>query len=155
MERRAARRIWPNVRANSAKPSAALWEFACATDATPPQASPPSGVYGRKSTARNWRRFCCQFKRSGAGPAPQNELIALEGKEPKHGGAQSVLSAVCVPSQYYLASAMVVTKTHEIPVAQKLFADLDLKGRFVSRDALHTQTQTARDIVLGGEETIC
>jgi predicted transposase YbfD/YdcC len=84
------------------------------------------------------------------GPAPQNELIAMDGKEPKHGGGQSVLTAVCVPSQYYLGSAMVDTKTNEIPVAQKLFPDLDLQGRFVSLDALHTQTQTARDIVLEG-----
>jgi hypothetical protein len=84
------------------------------------------------------------------GPAPKNELIALDGKEPKHGGGQSVLTAVCVPSQYYLASAMVDTKTNEIPVAQKLFPDLDLNGRLVSLDALHTQTETARDIVLEG-----
>jgi hypothetical protein len=84
------------------------------------------------------------------GPAPKNELIALDGKEPKHGGGQSVLTALCVPSQYYLASAMVDTKTNEIPVAQKLFPDLDLNGRLVSLDALHTQTETARDIVLEG-----
>jgi hypothetical protein len=84
------------------------------------------------------------------GPAPQKELIALDGKEPNHGGGQSILTAVCVPSQYYLGSAVVDTKTNEIPVAQKLFPDLDLKGRWVSLDALHTQTQTARDIVLEG-----
>ncbi len=84
------------------------------------------------------------------GPAPNNELIALDGKEPKQGGGQSVLTAVCVPSQYYLGSAMVDTKTNEIPVAQKLFPDLDLKGRLVSLDALHTQTETARHIVLDG-----
>jgi hypothetical protein len=84
------------------------------------------------------------------GPAPKDELIALDGKEPKHGGGQSVLTAICVPSQYYLGSAMVDTKTNEIPVAQQLFPDLDLKGHFVSLDALHTQTQTARDIVLEG-----
>ena len=87
------------------------------------------------------------------GPAPKDELIALDGKEPKHGGSQSVLTAICVPSQYYLGSAMVDTKTNEIPVAQRLFEDLDLKGRFVSLDALHTQTETGRDIVLeaGGD----
>ncbi len=87
------------------------------------------------------------------GPAPKDELIALDGKEPKHGGGQSVLTAICVPSQYYLGSAMVDTKTNEIPVAQQLFQDLDLNGRFVSLDALHTQTETAetaRDIVLEG-----
>jgi hypothetical protein len=82
------------------------------------------------------------------GPAPKEELISLDGKEPKHGGGQSVLTAICVPSQYYLGSALVDTKTNEIPVAQQLFEDLDLKGRFVSLDALHTQTQTARDLVL-------
>jgi predicted transposase YbfD/YdcC len=84
------------------------------------------------------------------GPAPKDELIALDGKEPKHGGGQSVLTAICVPSLYYLDSAIVDTKTNEIPVARQLFEDLDLRGRFVSLDALHTQTQTARDIVLEG-----
>ena len=82
------------------------------------------------------------------GPAPKDELIALDGKEPNHGGGQSVLTAICVPSQYYLASAIVDTKTNEIPVARQLFPDLDLKGRFVSLDALHTQTDTARELVL-------
>jgi hypothetical protein len=82
------------------------------------------------------------------GPAPKDELVAVDGKEPKHGSGQSVLTAVCVPSQYYLASAMVDTKTNEIPVARQLFKDIDLQGRFVSLDALHTQTQTARDLVL-------
>ena len=84
------------------------------------------------------------------GPAPPNELIALDGKEPNHGDGHSVLTAVCVPSQYYLGSAVVDTKTNEIPVAQNLFPTLDLKSRFVSLDALHTQTETARDIVLEG-----
>jgi hypothetical protein len=82
------------------------------------------------------------------GPPPKDELIALDGKEPKHGGGDSVLTATCVPSQYYLGSAIVDTKTNEIPVAQKLFPELDLQGRLVSLDALHTQTDTARQLVL-------
>ena len=82
------------------------------------------------------------------GPAPKNELIAMDGKEPKHGGGQSVLTAICVPSQYLLGTAIVDTKTNEIPVARQLFPSLDLKGRFVSLDALHTQTETGRDLVL-------
>ncbi len=82
------------------------------------------------------------------GPAPQDELVVLDGKEPKHGGGQGVLTALCVPSQYYLASGIVETKTNEIPVARQLFEGLDLKGRFVSLDALHTQTDTARAVVL-------
>jgi hypothetical protein len=82
------------------------------------------------------------------GPAPAQELIVLDGKQPRHGGGQSVLTAVSVPSQYYLGSAMVDTKTNEIPVARELFKKLDLDGRKVSLDALHTQDQTARDAVL-------
>src|SRR5208283_2610560 len=69
------------------------------------------------------------------GPPPRDELIALDGKEPKHGGGQSVLTAICVPSQYFLGSAMVDTKTNEIPVARQLFKDLDLQGQLVSLDA--------------------
>ena len=39
-------------------------------------------------------------------------------------------------------------KTNEIPVARELFKKLDLDGRPVSLDALHTQDQTARELVL-------
>jgi hypothetical protein len=82
------------------------------------------------------------------GPARPEELIVLDGKEPKQGGGHSVLTAVTVPSQHYLGSAIVDTKTNEIPVARELFKKLDLDGRKVSLDALHTQDQTARALVL-------
>jgi hypothetical protein len=82
------------------------------------------------------------------GKPPADELIALDGKEPNHGGGQGVLSAVSVPSLYYLGSAIVETKTNEIPVAPKLFQRLDLEGRFVSLDALNTQDETARALVM-------
>ncbi|HEY7616581.1 MAG TPA: ISAs1 family transposase, partial [Terriglobales bacterium] len=82
------------------------------------------------------------------GKPPADELIVLDGKEPNHGGGESVLTAVCVPSQYYLGSALVDQKTNEIPVAQQLFGDLDLAGRNVSLDALHTQTETGRQLVM-------
>ena len=82
------------------------------------------------------------------GPAPPEELIVLDGKEPRHGGGYSVLTAVTVPSQHYLGSALVDQKTHEIPVARELFKKLDRDGRKVSLDALHTQDQTARELVL-------
>jgi len=85
------------------------------------------------------------------GPVPKDEMVVLDGKEPKHGSGASVLSAVTVPSLHYLGSAMVDVKTNEIPVAQKeVLPALDLQGRFVSLDALHTQDQTARTVVLEG-----
>jgi len=82
------------------------------------------------------------------GPAPAEELIVLDGKEPRHGGGHAVLTAVTVPSQHFLGSALVDQKTNEIPVARALFHRLDLDGRKVSLDALHTQDQTARELVL-------
>jgi hypothetical protein len=78
------------------------------------------------------------------GPAPKDQLIVLDGKEPKHGSGASVLSAVTVPSQHYLGSAVVDQKTNEIPVARELFKRLELEDRTVSLHALHTQDETAR-----------
>jgi hypothetical protein len=82
------------------------------------------------------------------GQPPPDELIAIDGKEPNHGPGDAILSAVSVPSQFYLGSALVDTKTNEIPVARQLFGQLDLAGRTVALDALHTQDHTARDLVL-------
>lgn len=83
------------------------------------------------------------------GRPPKEDLIVLDGKEPKHGGGQAVLSAVTVPSQFYLGSAIVEKdKTNEIPVARQLFECLELEGRLVSLDALHTQDETARHLVI-------
>ena len=88
------------------------------------------------------------------GPAPKEELVVLDGKEPKHGSGASILTAITVPSQHYLGSAMVDVKTNEIPVAQEeLIPLLDLENRFVSLDALHTQDETGRRVVMeaGGD----
>lgn len=94
------------------------------------------------------------IQRQLRGPAPPEELVVMDGKEPNHGSGASILTAVTVPSQHYLGSALVDTKTNEIPVAQQeLIGSLDLQGRFVSLDALHTQHETARAVALeaGGD----
>ena len=82
------------------------------------------------------------------GKPPKEELIVLDGKEPNNGPGDSILTASCSSSQYYLGSALVTQKTNEIPVAQELFGELDLQGRWVSLDALHTQQETARQLVI-------
>jgi len=92
-------------------------------------------------------RAVLDFQAQVRGQAPKEELVALDGKEPQHGGGHSILSAVSVPSQYYLGSAVVDKKTNEIPVARKLLPKLNLEGRFVSLDALHTQTETGLELV--------
>ena len=102
------------------------------------------GVNGKKLDEQ-----LLHIQRQLRGPAPKEDLVVLDGKEPKHGSGASILTAVTATSQHYLGSAIVDVKTNEIPVAQQeLLPKLDLEGRFVSLDALHTQDQTARTVVL-------
>ena len=82
------------------------------------------------------------------GQPPPEALIAVDGKESRHGPGDAILTAVTVLSQFYLGSALVDTKTNEIPVARELFGELDLTGRTVALDALHTQDQTAQELVM-------
>ncbi|MBN8249645.1 MAG: DUF4338 domain-containing protein [Verrucomicrobia bacterium] len=88
------------------------------------------------------------IQRQLRGEPPPEELIVLDGKEPKHGNGDAILTAVSVPGQFLLGCARVPKdKTNEIPVARALFGELDLEGRRVSLDALHTCRETARDLV--------
>lgn len=98
--------------------------------------------------ARRLNQVLLDIQAQVRGQAPPGELIAVDGKEPRHGPGDSILTAVSVPSQFYLGSSLVDTKTNEIPVARELFGELDLTERRVGLDALHTQDQTARDLVI-------
>lgn len=82
------------------------------------------------------------------GAPPPGEIVVLDGKVPKHSGGKNVVTAVTSPGLYYLGSAVVAEKTNEVPCVRELCARLDLVGRLVSIDALHTQAQTARELVL-------
>jgi hypothetical protein len=89
-----------------------------------------------------------QIQEKIRGPQPQKELVVIDGKEPRHGPGDSILSGVTVPSLHYTGSAVVNIKTNEIPVAREIFGQMDLSGRRVSLDALHTQNQTACELGL-------
>jgi hypothetical protein len=97
--------------------------------------------------ARKVEEALLAYQNQVRGPAPSGGVVALDGKEPKHSGGQHIVSAVNVPDLYYLGSEMVDSKTNEIPVARTLMRRLDLEGRLVGLDALHTQQETAREIV--------
>ena len=88
------------------------------------------------------------FQSQIRGPAPKEELVVIDGKEARHSGGAQVVTMVTVPSQYYLASEMVEDKSNEIPAARDMIGRTDLEGRMVSLDALHTQSQTARQLAL-------
>jgi hypothetical protein len=113
--------------------------------------APSQSTFSRllaKLDARQLNQALLDIQTQVRGQPPPDELIAVDGKEPRHGPGDAILSAVTVLSQFYLGSALVDTKTNEIPVARELFGELDLTGRSVALDALHTQDQTARQLVL-------
>lgn len=114
--------------------------------------SPKQPTFCRLMTGidpENLEHTLLQIQRQIRGEPDPTELINIDGKEPKHGSGDAVLTAVTSQSQFYLGSALVPTeKTNEIPVARALFEKLDLDGRMVSLDALHTQDKTARALVL-------
>lgn len=112
--------------------------------------------------------FCRMFKRVSAaqieqvllahqeqvrGAPPAGDIIVLDGKVPGHSGGLNVVTAITSPSLHYLGSAVVADKTNEIPTVRALCQRLELDGQLVSIDAMHTQTETARAIVLehGGD----
>jgi hypothetical protein len=82
------------------------------------------------------------------GPKPEGGVLVLDGKEPKQGSGDSVLTVIHAESQYYVDSALVDQKTNEIPVARQMLEPLDIQGSIVIGDALHTQAETARLIVM-------
>jgi hypothetical protein len=48
---------------------------------------------------------------------------------------------------HYLGGRLTPDKTNEIPVARQVLGQLDLAGKIVLADALHTQTETAQQIL--------
>jgi hypothetical protein len=92
-------------------------------------------------------------QRQVRGVPDPDDIVVLDGKEPKHSGGQNVVTAISAPGLHYLGSVVVPEKTNEIPAVRELLGRIDVQGKLVSIDALHTQDETARDIVLkhGGD----
>lgn len=92
-------------------------------------------------------------QRQVRGEPDPDDMVVLDGKAPKHSGGQNVVTAISSPGLHYLGSVVVAEKTNEIPAVRELLGRIDVQGKLVSIDALHTQDQTARAIVLehGGD----
>ena len=84
------------------------------------------------------------------GPAPDGEIIAMDGKVPARSGGKNVVTAVCSPSQYYLGCTVTAEKTNEITAVRELCEKIDLDGKLVSVDAIHTQVETSHVILEKG-----
>lgn len=95
-------------------------------------------------------RVFIAWQESIRGPAPKDEVIAMDGKIPAHSGGKNVVTAVTSPSQHYLGCTVTAEGTNEIVAARELCAKLELDGRLVSLDAIHSQTETSHVIVEAG-----
>ena len=75
-------------------------------------------------------------------------LIALDGKTLRHARGLELVSAVGGQTGRWLGTVRVADHSNEIPAAQTLIdrLDVDLDGKLVVLDALHTQTLTAQKL---------
>jgi len=80
------------------------------------------------------------------GPVPATDAVVIDGKEVR-GGDVMLVNAIAQPSQRLLGVEAVDTKTNEIPTARTLIQRLDLQGKMVQLDGLHTQHQTVHEIL--------
>jgi len=84
------------------------------------------------------------------GPIP-DRLIAVDGKKLRHSQGGELVSAAGAQSGRWLGTVRTPDKTNEIPAARVLLEQvqqrMDLSGKVVVLDALHTQDETARQIV--------
>lgn len=78
-------------------------------------------------------------------------VLAIDGKALRgsHDGEKKAIQLLSLVTHegVIVAQEKIADKTNEIPVAQKMLNDLDIKGAIITGDALHTQTETATVIV--------
>jgi hypothetical protein len=72
-------------------------------------------------------------------------IVILDGKKVRHGGLE-IVNAVN-GSGRFLGSVVTPSKTNEITAGRQLLRTLDLTGKIVLTDALHTQVETGQQIL--------
>jgi len=78
----------------------------------------------------------------------QDPMVIIDGKKVRHAGVE-IVNAVDSQGRF-LGSVVTESKSNEIPAARQLLAKQDLQGKILVADAAHTQTQTAKQILLEG-----
>jgi len=81
----------------------------------------------------------------------QDRIFAVDGKELRHSQGGELVSLIGTETGRWLGSARTPDKTNEIPVARTVLDQVaqrvDLSGKLVVLDALHTNQETARQVV--------
>jgi hypothetical protein len=78
----------------------------------------------------------------------QDRMIIFDGKKVRHAGVQ-IVNAVDSKGRF-LGSVLTASKSNEIPAARELLDGQDLLGKILVADAMHTQDETAKQILLEG-----
>lgn len=89
-------------------------------------------------------RILLRWQQRLTGPI-QDNLVIVDGKQMRHGGVEMV-NAINGKGQY-LGGVMTEDKSNEIPAARQLLGRLDIGGKIVLADALHTQVETGQLIL--------
>jgi hypothetical protein len=76
----------------------------------------------------------------------QDTLIAIDGKTLRHAQGTELVSAIGGQTGRWLGTVRVADQSNEIPAAQTLIDRLDVDGKLVVLDALHTQDLTAQKL---------
>jgi len=86
-------------------------------------------------------------------PTEKDRLIAFDGKALRSAGGIELASGFSVQTGRWMGTEAVEAGSNEIPAVQRLLARTDLSGKTAVLDALHTQVETARQIVMdcGGD----
>lgn len=89
-------------------------------------------------------RILLEWQQRLTGPV-QDQLVIVDGKKMRHGGVE-MLNATNGQGQY-LGGLITQDKSNEIPAARQLLSRLELGGKIVLADALHTQVETGQLIL--------
>ena len=112
--------------------------------------SPSKATFGRVLRAVDPLRVeaaLLDWQTQVRGKAPQEDLLAADGKALRHAQGAQVVTLTHPASQYYRGSQLVETKSNEIPAVRQLLQRVEVTGCLIGLDALHTQQDTGRQIV--------
>ena len=78
----------------------------------------------------------------------QDRMIIFDGKKVRHAGVE-IVNAVDSKGRF-LGSVITQSKSNEIPAARQLLGGQDLLDKILVADAMHTQDETAKQILFEG-----
>lgn len=78
----------------------------------------------------------------------QDRIVIFDGKKVRHAGVE-IVNAVDSQGRF-LGSVITDSKSNEIPAARQLLGGQDLLGKILVADAMHTQDETAKQILFEG-----